>query len=218
MDFAIDKFDKYRFGLVTGSKCSVLFPDKGDGKKGQTTYARTLANEMYFRHYDETSTWQTQHGNLCEHTAFEYYSDYFDSRVEKGTFIQSGECGGTSDALVAGERGIDFKCPTTLNGWLDYLHTPISKEQYHQCQMYMYLWDLPEWIIAAYLEETQFMSSNGLTYPVPHNKRMITVAISRDNEWKDKLQEPLAFVVRSRNEHLAKLKVHFESQTEPTTA
>jgi hypothetical protein len=82
----------------------------------------------------------------------------------------------------------------------------------------MYLWDLPEWIIAAYLEETQFMSSNGLTYPVPHNKRMITVAISRDNEWKDKLQEPLAFVVRSRNEHLAKLKVHFESQTEPTTA
>jgi hypothetical protein len=119
---------------------------------------------------------------------------------------------------VAGERGIDFKCPTTLNGWLDYLHTPISKEQYHQCQMYMYLWDLPEWIIAAYLEETQFMSSNGLTYPVPHNKRMITVAISRDNEWKDKLQEPLAFVVRSRNEHLAKLKVHFESQTEPTTA
>lgn len=210
MDFAIDKFDTYRFGLVTGSKCSVLFPMKGDGMTGQMTYARTLANEMFFMHYDEMSTWQTEHGNMCEHSAFEYYADHIDRRIEKGSFLQKGECGGTKDAHIPSEYGIDFKCPTTLNKWLDYLHLPVSKEQYNQCQMYCYLWELPFWEIAAYLEETQFMASNGLTYPVPRNKRIIRVRIDRDPTWEERLQAPLEFVINHRNKCLEKLKEHFK--------
>ena len=48
MEFAIDKFEGDRIGCITGSKCSVLFPDKGDGKVGQTTYAEQLAMQRYF--------------------------------------------------------------------------------------------------------------------------------------------------------------------------
>jgi hypothetical protein len=39
-------FDTNRFGLITGSRCSVLFP-KRSAEKGQRTYAKQLANQMY---------------------------------------------------------------------------------------------------------------------------------------------------------------------------
>jgi hypothetical protein len=35
MNFAVDKFDQQRFGLITGSAVIVLFPEKGNGKTGQ---------------------------------------------------------------------------------------------------------------------------------------------------------------------------------------
>jgi len=53
MDLANDKFDSQRFGLITGSECHVLFPEKGTGEVGQRTYAKKLANQMYFKFYDE---------------------------------------------------------------------------------------------------------------------------------------------------------------------
>src|SRR5688572_17901684 len=166
MLLAIDTFPMERFGLVTGSKCSVLFPLRGDGKVGQRSYAKTLANEKFFQFYDERSTWQTEHGKMAEFWAFEHYEKYIGSNIQKGEWIKKGECGGTTDALLP-DRGVDFKCPTTLNGWLDYLHDPLDKEQKDQCQMYMYLTGLPLWEIAAFLIETQFMTDHGLTYPVP---------------------------------------------------
>jgi hypothetical protein len=209
MDFAIDKFNEERFGLVTGSRCTVLFPLKGNGEAGMRSYAKSLANEKFFKHYDEVSTWQMEHGSLCEHTAFEYYQDHFNKNIEKGAWCRREECGGTTDAHLEGEYGIDFKCPTSLQKWLDYLHEPLDKQQIDQCQMYMYLTGLPVWEIAAYLEETQFMSSNGLVYPVPQNKRMIRIRTYRDHQWEEKLQAPLEFVIRERNMCYDRLKEHF---------
>jgi hypothetical protein len=208
-DFAIDKFSKERFGIVTGSKCSVLFPDKGNGLVGKTTYAKELANQMYFQHYDERSTWETQHGNFAENSAFEYYHDYIAKDIESGAWMMRGNCGGTTDALRP-DRVVDFKCPTSLNKWLDYLHLPLSKDQIHQGQMYMYLTGLDLFEIAAYLEETQFMSDNGLTYPVPHNKRMIVVKLDKDPTWEDQLNDSLPFVIGKRDEFLQNLKAYFE--------
>jgi hypothetical protein len=208
-EFAIDKFNKERFGLVTGSKCSVLFPDRGDGKVGQTTYAKELANQLYFQTYDEVSTWQTEHGKLCENSAFEYYHDFIADDIETGDWFRKEECGGTTDALRP-DRVVDFKCPTSLTKWLDYLHLPLSKEQIHQGNMYMYLTGLPMFEIAAYLEETQFMSENGLTYPVPPNKRMIRVCIVKDLTWEERLMNALPFVIEKRDEFINNLKQHFE--------
>lgn len=209
MNFAIDKFDKDRFGLVTGSKCTVLFPLKGDGKVGQRTYAKTLANEKFFKTYDEVTNWQMEHGSLCEPSALEFYHDYYDKNIEAGEWRRKGECGGTIDAIVKGSHGVDFKCPTSLNKWLDYIYEPLDKQQSDQCQMYMWLENLPHWEIAAFLEETQFMSNNGLTYPVPRNKRMIRVRVDRDPTWAERLQDPLKYVVSERDKYLEILKETF---------
>jgi hypothetical protein len=208
MEFAVDKFNKERFGLVTGSRCSVLFPDKGNGQVGMTTYAKELANQLYFQTYDELNTWQTEHGHLCENSAFEYYHDYISNDIDRGDWIRKGECGGTTDARRP-DRVVDFKAPTSLSKWLDYLHLPLSKEQVNQGQMYMYLTGLPVFEIAAYLEETQFMSSNGLTYPVPTNKRMIIVRLEKDPEWESRLNDSLPFVIEKRDEFLKRLKEYF---------
>lgn len=205
---AIDSFPVERFGLITGSKCSVLFPLKGDGKVGQRTYAKTLANEKFFQFYDERSSWETEHGKMAESFALMHYQQFISDDIEQGKFFCKGECGGTTDALRP-DRVVDFKCPTTLNKWLDYLHDPLSKEQKDQLQMYMYLTGKKIAEIAAYLTETQFMSDNGLQYPVPEEKRMIIVQVDKDPTWEMRLDDPLEYVVGLRNIFFERLKQNF---------
>jgi hypothetical protein len=211
-NFAIDTFSNERFGLVTGSKCSVLFPLRGDGAVGKRTYAKTLANEMFFQTYDERSSWQTDHGKMAEALAFEFYNEKIDSTIVQGSWYKQGECGGTIDAMLS-SKVIDFKCPTSLNNWLDYLHEPLDKDQINHLQMYMWLAKKEEAEIAAFLIETQFMTEHGLTYPVAMNKRMITVRVKKDPFWLEKLNEEnaLPFVIAKRNEFLEVLKTEFEA-------
>ena len=211
MDLATDKFDAKRFGLITGSACSVLFPERGNGEVGQRTYAKKLANQMYFKHYDENSTWQTQHGNHNEYAAFEFFKTNYDFGLQLGDFKQIGNYGGTSDALSK-HYGVDFKCPTSLDGWLDYLHVGIDKQQYHQAQMYMYLFEKPLWKVAIYLTETKFMEDFNLTYPVPENKRMIIVDVKKEDTWFTDLEINSPFVIRERDKYLKNLESHFGQQ------
>lgn len=198
MDLANDKFDKERYGLITGSPCSVLFPDKGTGEAGMRTYAKKLANNMYFRYYDEVSTWQMQHGNMNEHEAFTYYQTNYDFNIEKGLWKRDGNFGGTCDA-IAENYGVDFKCACSLEAWLDYIHTGIDKQQFNQAQMYMYLFDKPMWKICAYLTETEWMIQRELTYPVPEDKRMIIVEIPKDETWEERLLNNSEFVISERD-------------------
>lgn len=207
MNFAIDTFSKERFGLVTGSKCTVLFPLKGDGKVGQRTYAKQLANQMFFQHYDETSTWQTEHGKMAELWAFDHYQKRTGD-LEKGGWIRKGHCGGTTDA-VRRDRGVDFKSPTSLNAWLDYLHDPLDKQERDQCQMYMYLTGLEVWEIAAFLIETQWMTDNGLVYPVAEDRRMIIVRVEKDPTWEERLMEVLPSVIGMRDKFYQRLQEQF---------
>ncbi len=209
MNLAIDQFPKERFGLITGSKCSVLFPDRGDGKVGQTTYARTLAKEKFFQFYDESGGRDTEHGKMGEYFALMHFQEHHDSTVEQGIFLMDGECGGSPDAMNT-SYGCDWKCPTTLQKWLDYLHDGISKDQLHQCQMYMHLSGLDLWKICPYLIETQFMTDNGLTYPVKEDKRMIVIDVPKDPTWKDKLSESSKFVIEKRNEFIEIYKDKFK--------
>ena len=200
MDLAIDKFDKRRFGLITGSVCSVMFPDKGNGEKGMSSYASELAIRKYFKYYDEISTWQMQHGCMNEHEAFTFYQNSYDFNLEKGLWKDVGEYGGTCDALSA-DYGVDFKCPTSLDGWLDYIFTGISKQQYNQCQMYMLLFDKPLWKVCAYLTETEWMIQRELSYPVPADKRIILVEVQRNLEWEERLIKNTPFVIEEREKY-----------------
>lgn len=214
MDLAIDKFDKDRFGLITGSPCLVLFPEKGDGKAGMKTYAKKLAYQKYFRFYDEVSTWQMQHGNMNEHEAFTFFQDNYDFNIEKGRFVQDGDWGGTCDAETK-EYGIDFKCPTSLEGWLDFMLVGITKQQWHQAQMYMKLFKKPLWKVCAYLVETEWMLQNGLTYPVPENKRMIIVNVPKDETWEERLELATPFVIEEREKFYQILCTQFGNKEEP---
>lgn len=207
MEFAIDTFPVERFGLVTGSKCSVMFPLKGNGEVGMTTYAKQLANQKFFKFYDERGGWQTEHGKMAESFARIHYENLFGDLGE-GRFVQKGECGGSTDAETD-DTIIDFKSPVTLEGWLDYLYFPLDKSQVDQLQMYMWLTDKPKAKIAAYLTETNFMTDNGLTYPVAEDKRMILIDVPKDLTWSERLQEPLKFVIEKRNEFIAKLEKQF---------
>jgi hypothetical protein len=207
MNLAIDTFPKERFGLITGSKCTVMFPLKGDGKKGMITYAKQLANQKYFQFYDERTGWQTEHGKMAEVFAFMHYEETY-GKLSQGQFYKEGECGGSTDA-ESEDSVIDFKCPVTLEAWLDYLYFDIDEGQKDQLNMYMYLAKKSSAKIAAYLIETQFMSDNGLTYPVPQDKRMIVINVPKDPTWSDRLIEPRDFVISQRNEFLEKLKNKF---------
>jgi hypothetical protein len=208
MSFAIDTFPTERFGLVTGSKCTVMFPVRGDGVIGMTTYAKQLANEKFFQFYDEKSAWQMEHGKMAEHFAMIHYKDYFNKDVVQGGWYVKDDCGGSTDAETR-DSIIDFKCPVTLEGWLDFLYDKLDKKYYDQLQMYMYLTGKEKAEIAAYLTETQFMTDNGLTYPVQEDKRMIIVKVEKDKGWESKLQEQLPFVIEMRDKYIEVLNQKF---------
>jgi hypothetical protein len=203
-----DTFSPERFGLITGSVCTPLFP-KRSAEVGQKNLAKTLANNMYFRYYDNTSTWQTEHGNLCESSAFEYYQTNFDKSSEyQPKFARLENWGGQADCICE-DSGVDFKCPTTLEGWLDFLHEGISDQQYNQAQMYMFLYKKPVWKVAAYLLETQRMAENGEQYPVPFDKRMIINEVEESKEWQELLIERTPRVIAMRDFFYDKLVENF---------
>jgi hypothetical protein len=204
----LDKFDPKRYGLITGSKCAVLHPKKS-AEVGQRTYAKQLANQMYFRFYDEQGSWQTEHGNNFEAEAYVYFHENFDkSAVHKPAFIVQDNFGGSADCLCD-DYGVDFKCPTSLEKWLDYLHVGIDTDQYHQAQMYMMLYNREEWKICAFLTETEKMSNNGMTYPVPQNQRMIVVNVERDIEWAHKTYVNAEPVIVARDSFYQNLITQF---------
>lgn len=209
MNFAIDKFDSQRFGLITGSEVGVLFPEKGSGKAGQISYAKKLANQRYFQFYDELSTWQTRHGEMSEAFALVNFQTFINKDAEQGEFKRIGEYGGTCDCLCP-EYGVDFKCPTSLENWLNYLHEGISKQQYWQAQMYMWLFAKPKWIVSAFLIETEFMSNNGLVYPIPEEHRSITVEVEKMPYFDEELHKRGQFVLDLRDEFINQLKQRFQ--------
>jgi hypothetical protein len=203
-----DKFDPKRYGLITGSKCHVLHP-KRSAEVGQRTYAKQLANQMYFRFYDDQNTWQTEHGNDFEAEAYVYFHEHYDkSAVHKPPFMVQDDFGGSADCLCD-DYGVDFKCPTTLEKWLDFLHVGIDEQQYHQAQMYMMLYDRKRWKVCPFLIETKKMTENGITYPVPHDKRMLQVEVLKDNEWQDKTYKNAESVITMRDFYYQKLIEQF---------
>lgn len=210
MSFAIDSFNAERFGLVTGSRCTVMFPLKGDGLIGMRSYAKQLANEKFFKTYDERSSWEMEHGKMAEFHAFNHYEQFINKNIVKGDWVRVGECGGTIDAETD-EEVIDFKCPTSLAKWLDFLHEPLKKDYRDQLNMYCHLRRKKRGRIAAYLTETNFMSDNGLVYPIPEEKRMIVVDVQYDPFWESKLNENLPFVIQQRDIFLKKLEQTFNA-------
>jgi len=207
MNLAKDIFTNERFGLITGSRCSPLVPKKS-ADVGQRTLAKQLAKEVVFEFYDEQSTWQTEHGQINEEFAMDHFMTYYDDSIKKGRWIKKGEIGGSTDA-ESKEYGVDFKCPTTLEGWLNNCYEGVKTEYYNQCQLYMILTDKDKWLVCNYLIETQRMNDNGIRYPIEEVKRMIIQEVKRDNEWIEKFNENLPKVVEMRNEYISILKSKF---------
>jgi hypothetical protein len=207
MNFAADKFSPERFGVITGSRCSPLVPKKS-ADVGQMTLAKQLANEMYFEFYDEFGNWRTEHGSMAEHFALQHYQKYFDSKITEGRWLKNGDIGGNTDA-EADDYGADWKCPTSLEKWLDYLYKGESSDEYNQCQLYMMLTGKKRWLIGAYLLETLWMSDNGLTYPVPHDKRMIVREVKASDAWVNQFNESLPTVIEMRGIFYKKLEEQF---------
>jgi hypothetical protein len=204
-----DIFDPRRYGLITGSVCSPLFPKKS-AEVGQRTLAKKLANQMFFKFYDNQNTWQTEHGNNSEAVAFEYYQTRFDKKAEyHPPFMLNENWGGQADCISESE-GIDFKCPTTLDAWLDYLHEGISDQQFHQAQMYMFLYKKPKWNVCSFLLETYKMTENGEVYPVDYNNRMIINTIEVDLEWQQKLIDITPKIIAMRDFFYQKLEERFK--------
>ncbi|MGL4598519.1 MAG: hypothetical protein ACRCYO_13460 [Bacteroidia bacterium] len=214
-ELANDKFPKERFGLITGSRCTPLFPKKS-AEVGQRQLAKELANEMFFQFYDETSTRHTDHGEYAEGFALEYFQKHHCKEAIRPEFIRDGDHGGSGDCL-APLYGADFKCPTSLKKWLDYLHEGIDEDQYNQCQMYMRLYNRPKWYVAAFLIETLWMNDWGLKYPVPEDKRMILIEVKRSEEWNTKLDDITPKIIKMRDFFYDKLVNQFSQWKTPTT-
>ncbi len=206
--FAVDIFNPEKLGLITGSRCSPLFPKKS-AEVGRETLAKGLASEKYWGYFDEKrDTSATEHGHFSEKYAMEYYLRHFDSKLERGGWRKKGECGGTTDA-EASDYGVDFKCPTTLVKWQSYLFDGLDDDQINQGRWYMYLTGKSKWVMAIHLLETNWMSENGLVYPVPHDQRMILIDVLPDAEWLEKLQPAVDDVVSRREKYYNKLVAKF---------
>lgn len=188
-----------RFGMITGSECHVLFP-KRSAKVGVTTYAKKLAKEIVFGWRDEVNTWQMDHGHMGESVAREWFMKYLDPKCYQPDFIQSGNFGGSGDLITTLGYGVDFKCPTSLEKWLEYLTDGISNQQYCQAQMYMHLYGFKKWKVCAFLQETNFMSDNGLIYPIDEKYRCIEIEVEKDDEWSGMLEERSIDLIRQRDE------------------
>lgn len=208
---AIDTFPKERFGRVSGSRCTPLVP-KGDAKKGMITLAKKLAKERFFGFYDEVSTWEMEHGKMGEFWAFEHFKQYHDEGIEKGVFGHDENTAWSTDAELL-DYGVDFKCPTTLDGFLDYMFDGLSDYEKNQAQFYMYKRNKPKWVIAAFLIETQRMTDNGLTYPVPEKGRMHLIEVLPNLEWRDKFETNLPFVIEQRDTFIEMLKLKYKDAT-----
>jgi hypothetical protein len=207
MNLAIDTFPPERFGRVSGSRCTPVVP-KRDAKTGMITLAKELAKERFFGFYDEASTWQMEHGKMGEYWAFEHFKEHYNEAIEKGVFGHDTDTAWSTDAELP-EYGVDFKCPTTLDGFLNYIFDGISDYEYNQCQFYMYKRNKPKWVIAPFLIETQKMTDNGLTYPIASHERMVLIEVYPSQEWRDKFELNLPFVIEQRDTFLEMLKLKF---------
>lgn len=210
---ANDIFPPERFGLITGSGCSVLFPKKS-ADVGQESYAVQLANERFWQYYDNNTTWQTEHGSMNEYHAEQFYTHTFGEFGGRPEFVcdQVNQIGGSAD-WVGSSHGVDWKCPTTLAGWLQYHHRPdkIIEEYFYQAQMYMHLFGMKRWIIAGYLTETMKMIDNGLVYPVPESQRMILVEIPYQDGFSENLIVRCKPIIKRRDEILESLTNKFKT-------
>ena len=206
---AQDIFPSERRGLVTASRCHVLFP-KRSAEAGQRSYALQLAKELYFDHYDEVSTWQMEHGQYNEIWAKEHYEEVTGIIGVKPEFVKKGDAGGGSDFLSNdGQVGVDFKCPTSLEEFLRYHVDGITEQQYHQAQMYSYLYGTESWYICPFLTETNRMSENGLTYPLPKSQRMLFFKVEIEKGWGEKLEERVPKIIEMRDEFIEQFKKQF---------
>lgn len=206
----MSKFHPDRKGRITGSMVYILFPKK-DNPKTKDSYAKHLANELFFGEIDSVNTWQTTHGEQGEHHAFNHYTQYYDFNIEKGEFIKNGNFGGSPDA-ISSDYGIDFKCPTSLENWLDYLYDGISDQQKHQAQMYMWLTGKKVWKICAFLEETMKMQMDDEFYPVPQHQRMIIIEEHYDENWANGIEEKGKIIIQKRDEYFEQLKAQFNGK------
>ena len=212
MELAVDKFHPERYGHITGSKAYILMPESGKVVEGMRTYAKQLAKERYFQYYDEVSTWQMEHGNQSESYALAHWRKYVNPDLQEGYFKRIGELAGTCDH-ICDDYLVDSKCPVSMENWLNYLYEGVSKQQYHQGQMYCFLFNRPRIIFGAYLCETNRMSDYGLVYPVPESQRLIQIEVVSDPNWIDKFMPMAEKVIAMRDEYIELLSERFPIDT-----
>jgi hypothetical protein len=207
MNFAIDTFPPERFGRISGSRCSPLVP-KRDAKAGMITLAKQLASERYFQVFEETSTWQMEHGKMAEHWAHEHFKEYHDADIQKGVYGHEGELSWSTDAQAT-DYGVDYKAPTSLDKFNDYLFDGISDYEFNQAQFYMMTTKKDKWLVCPFLIETERMTDNGLTYPIPTRQRMLIIEVLPDLVWREKFWSNYDFVIGQRDQYIEMLKIKF---------
>lgn len=193
-----------RYGRITGSKADVLFP-KRSNPATQETYAKELARGMYFEFRDEVNTWQTNHGHYGEVIAMQEYQKSYPLAYKPDFEPLGDDFGGSADCLIPMEDfGVDFKCPTSMEKWLEYLEG-CDHQQERQAQMYMLLYKKDKWKILAFLTETERMINDGVFYPVPSDKRFIEVVIEKDPTFEEELYKRAKPLLKKRDEEYQKL-------------
>lgn len=206
------KFAAERAGLITGSKCSILFPTGTTTGKGMATYAKELAQQKFFQFYDVTRSWQTEHGEINETGGAELYAETFNVTLDRPPFAWDPlhQLGGTGDFVCGFEYGIDIKSPTTLANFVNYHYEDLDKDQIHQGRMYAHLYQVPRWFIVAYLQETERMIEAGDQYPIPYGpKRLIVKEVPMVPGWAELLQERAKPLITQRDQYVEILKRKF---------
>jgi hypothetical protein len=227
-----ERFHKSRAGKVNASECHICFTDGGKESKkltkGQITYAEKLAIQSYFQHYDEVQSWRFEHGHMAEPFGIEHLNNHFKNNVvaipqNDYQWNDEFQYGGGGDAIdeysglgLSDDSGYDIKAPTSILKWSSYITSGISKQQYHQCQMYIELYKKKRWYIAAYLKENVWMVKREETYPVPEHQRMVLIKVEREEGWKEKLEAITPKIIAQRDIFYNTLKEQFDHETDTT--
>lgn len=148
-----------RLGIPTASAFgSIIQPKKLQASAGQPLYRAKLLAEWllgYPVEFDGSSAYAAR-GKEMEPRARGHYELSLDIDTQLVGFVlrDDEKVGGSPDALVGDDGGVDFKCPA-IHTHISYLITPqLLEDEYRvQVQGYMYLTDRAWWDLYSYNPE-----------------------------------------------------------------
>lgn len=143
-----------RAGKVTASEAEALLTSlfKVKDSDGVHTYLCTKIAEGFGEILPQFSSWETEHGQILEDEARNWYSFQTNEKVHNVGFCEGddGRCGCSPDALIGDDGGLELKCPQPTNHVRYLLDGVLPKDYAVQVHFSMFVTGRKWWRFVSY--------------------------------------------------------------------